>query len=96
MLVLVQPVCVFQPYELLLQQYFWLTVKYILLNYLKTFSHIHMADKSQIFFSVYSFNNTNLEIRRFNLVSFIQFHKILTAYFILYEYEFTGKIMSLI
>ena len=42
----------FQPYELLLQQYFWLTVKYILLNYLKTFSYIHMADKSQAFLSV--------------------------------------------
>ena len=41
---LVQPVCVFQTYELLLQQYFWWTVKYILLNYLKTFSYIHMAD----------------------------------------------------
>ena len=52
LLVLVQPVCVFQTYELLLQQYFWLTVKYILLNYLKTFSYIHMADKSQAFHSV--------------------------------------------
>ena len=52
LLVSVQPVCVFQPYELLLQQYFWLTVKYILFNYLKTFSYIHMADKSQAFFSV--------------------------------------------
>ena len=53
LLVLVQPACVFQTYELLLQQYFWLTVKYILLNYLKTFSYIHMADKSQAFLSVY-------------------------------------------
>ena len=53
LLVLVQPVCVFQAYELLLQQYFWLTVKYILLNYLKTISYIHMADKCQAFHSVY-------------------------------------------
>ena len=53
LLVLVQPVCVFQPYELLLLQYFWLTVKYCLLNYLKIFSYIHMADKSQAFLSVY-------------------------------------------
>ena len=29
LLVSVQPVCAFQPYELLLQQYFCLTVKYI-------------------------------------------------------------------
>ena len=54
LLVLVQPVCVFQTYELLLQQYFWLTVEYILLNYLKTISYIHMADKSQAFLSVQS------------------------------------------
>ena len=53
LLVLVQPVCVFQTYELLLQQYFWLTVKYILLNYLKTIRYIHMADKSQAFLSVW-------------------------------------------
>ena len=53
---LVQPVCVFQTYELLLQQYFWLTVKCFLLNYLKTISYIHMADKSQAFLSVYSTN----------------------------------------
>ena len=52
LLVSVQPVCVFQPYELLLQQYLWLTDKYILLNYLKTFSYIHMADKFQAFISV--------------------------------------------
>ena len=52
-LVSVQPVCVFQLYELLLQQYFWLTVKYILFNYLKIFSYIHMTDKSQAFLSVY-------------------------------------------
>ena len=49
----VQPVCVLQPYTLLLQQYVWLTVKYILLNYLKIFSYIQMADKSQAFLSVY-------------------------------------------
>ena len=49
LLVSVQPVCVLLPYELLLQQYFWLTVKYILLNYFKKFSYIHMADKSQAF-----------------------------------------------
>ena len=55
LLVSVQPVCVFQPYELLLQQYFWLTVKYFLSNYLKTFSYIHMADKSQAFLSVFAF-----------------------------------------
>ena len=59
LLVLVQPVCVFQAYELLLQQYFWLTVKYILLNYLKTFSYIHMTDKSQAFLSVLT-TNSNL------------------------------------
>ena len=52
--ILTHTVCVFQPYELLLQQYFGLTVKYIFLNYLKTFSYIHMADKSQAFFSVWS------------------------------------------
>ena len=48
--------CVFQPYELLLQQYFWWTVKYILLNYLKTFSYIHVAHKSQEFLSVNDVN----------------------------------------
>ena len=57
LLVSVQPVCVFQPYKLLLQQYFWLTVKYILLNYLKTFIYIHMADKSQAFLSVHLNHN---------------------------------------
>ena len=56
LLALVQPVCVLQPFELLLQRYFWSTVKYILLNYLKTFSYIHMADKSQAFLSVYKTN----------------------------------------
>ena len=57
LLVLVQPVCVFQTYELLLQQYFWLTAKYFLLNYLKTISYIHMADKSQAFLSVQNCEN---------------------------------------
>ena len=56
LLVLVQAVCVYQTYELLLQQNFWLTVKYILLNYLKKFSYIHMPDKSQAFLSVYCIN----------------------------------------
>ena len=48
-------------YELLLQQYFWLTVKYILLNYSKTISYIHMADKSQAFLSVWSLKNKILK-----------------------------------
>ena len=60
LLVSVQPVCVFQPYELLLQQYFWLTVKYILLNYLKTFSYNHMVDKSQEFLSVSLINKLKI------------------------------------
>ena len=61
LLVLVQPVCVFQTYELLLQQYFWLAVKYILLNYLRTISYIHMADKSQAFLSVYVSNSNTTD-----------------------------------
>ena len=54
--------CIPTIYDLLLQQYFWLTVKYILLNYLKTFSYIHMADKSQAFLSVYIRHSTEANI----------------------------------
>ena len=71
LLVLVQPVCVFQTYELLFEQYFWLTVKYFLFNYLQTISYIHMAVKSQAFLSVY---NNNIYIL-----------KILIQYYIIFQ-----------